>query len=151
VVNPDDPDWEDTFAGRRYSYKYGYGKIDGYAYVMAARDWTLVKPQAWFETEAIQIAGGTMDSDGIMRGGERIVPGGVQSTIKVTEEMLQDNNFESLEHITVKVWITHTRRGDVTVEVVSPNGIKSVLAWVRRSDKADTGFPGWTFMTVKHW
>jgi kexin len=151
VVNPEDPDWEDTHAGRPYSYKYGFGKIDGYAYVMAAKDWTLVKPQAWFETETVQIAGGTMGSDGDMQGGELIPPGGALSTIKVTQEMLQDNNFESLEHITVKVWISHTRRGDVTVEVVSPNGIKSVLAWVRTYDKSNDGFPGWTFMTVKHW
>jgi len=69
----------------------------------------------------------------------------------VTEDMLRENNFESLEHINVKVWINHTKRGDVEVEIVSPNGIKSILASMRRSDNAQTGYPGWTFMSVKHW
>jgi len=64
---------------------------------------------------------------------------------------LKTHNFETLEHVTVRVWINHTRRGDVEVEVVSPNGIKSVLAAVRSFDSATTGFPGWQFMSVKHW
>jgi hypothetical protein len=42
--------------------------------------------------------------------------------------------MERLEHITVRVWIEHERRGDVEVELTSPNGIVSVLA--RQSDRA---------------
>jgi len=61
------------------------------------------------------------------------------------------NNLETLEHITVKVWISHTTRGEVEVELVSPNGIRSVLAGPRSSDKATTGYPGWKFMSIKHW
>jgi kexin len=151
MINPDDPDWEDTYAGRRYSYKYGFGAIDGYAYVTAAQKWKLVKPQSWIETPTIQLANGTMNKDGDMDGGQDIGPGGVRSTMTITQEMLESNNFEKLEHINVKVWITHTKRGDVEVEVVSPNGIKSVLGGTRKRDRSDTGFPGWTFMTVKHW
>jgi kexin len=56
-----------------------------------------------------------------------------------------------LEHINVKVWINHTIRGAVEVEIVSPKGIKSILAKQRQQDNANTGFPGWTFMSVKHW
>jgi len=37
------------------------------------------------------------------------------------------------------------------VELVSPNGIKSMLAAPRAADDANTGFPGWRFMSVKHW
>jgi hypothetical protein len=86
-----------------------------------------------------------------MSGGEPIVPGGVRSSTTVTKTMMERENFEKLEHVTVKVWIAHTRRGDVEVELLSPNGIKSVLAAQRASDAAVTGYPGWTFMTVKHW
>lgn len=84
-------------------------------------------------------------------GGQFIVPGGVTNSMAITSQMLQDNNFEKLEHINVKVWISHSRRGDVEVEVVSPNGIKSVLGGKRSQDKATSGYPGWTFMSVKHW
>lgn len=151
MVNPEDPDWETTAAGRPFSYKYGYGILDAYHYVTAAQSWQTVKPQAWFEIPAIQIAGGTMNILNEMTGGELIVPGGVRSSATVTKAMMDGENFEKLEHITIKVWISHTKRGDVEVELVSPNGIKSVLAAPRRSDSATTGYPGWTFMTVKHW
>lgn len=84
-------------------------------------------------------------------GGQFIGPGGVENKITVTQQMLEDNNFEKLEHVNVKVWIQHTRRGHVEVEIVSPNGIKSVLASQRQFDNDESGFPGWTFMSVKHW
>ncbi|KAI0077117.1 hypothetical protein K474DRAFT_1662048 [Panus rudis PR-1116 ss-1] len=150
-VNPDDPDWEMTAAGRPYSYKYGYGSLDGYKFVKAAQEWQLVKPQGWIDMPIVQLKNGTMDLFRSANGGEPIVEGGVNSTMEVTQEMLTNGNLEKLEHITVKVWITHTRRGDVEVELVSPNGVKSILAGKRHGDTDKTGFPGWTFMTVKHW
>lgn len=151
MINPDDPDWETTAAGNRFSYKYGYGVINGYEFIKAAQAWQLVKPQAFIDLQTVQIANGSMNIFHTMTGGEPIVPGGVTNSIEVTQSMLDENNFEKLEHITVKVWITHTRRGDVEVELVSPNGIRSILAATRYGDSAKTGFPGWTFMTVKHW
>jgi len=51
----------------------------------------------------------------------------------------------------VRVWITHDRRGDVEVEITSPNGIKSILAARRRVDLNQDGYPGWRFMSVKNW
>lgn len=110
-----------------------------------------MKPQAWIEAPIVQINNGTMDLFQESSGGLAIVGGGVTSEIEVTQAMLNENNFEKLEHITIKVWISHTRRGDVEVELVSPNGVRSVLAGKRYQDSATTGFPGWTFMTVKHW
>ncbi|KAI0373034.1 hypothetical protein BV20DRAFT_1034273 [Pilatotrama ljubarskyi] len=150
-VNPDDPDWELTAAGRWYSYKYGYGSLNGYEFVKAAQDWQPVKPQTWIDLPVVQLNNGTMDADEKASGGQPIPPDGVESKITITQELLEQNNFEKLEHITVKVWITHTRRGDVEVELVSPHGVRSILAARRNSDNADTGYPGWTFMTVKHW
>lgn len=151
MINPDDPDWERTATGRSYSYKYGFGVLDGYEFVMAAQNWTLVKPQAWFFTDAVQLEGGTMNEAKNFTGGQPIGPGGVTSQISVTEKMMTDNNFETLEHVNIQVWIDHTRRGDVEVEVVSPNGIKSILGGRRAGDDAKTGYPGWVFMTIKHW
>jgi kexin len=102
-------------------------------------------------TPAIQIANGTMNVLQEMNGGEAIGPDGVFSKNVVTKEMLDAENLETLEHITVQVWISHTRRGDVAVELISPNQVRSILAAPRAQDSDPTGFPGWTFMTVKHW
>ena len=151
VINHDDPDWDTTAAGRLFSYKYGYGRLNGYEFVTAAQQWQLVKPQAWVELPAVQVGNGSSTLDGEMSGGVPIVSGGVTSTIAMAQEDLELNNFEALEHITVRVWITHDRRGDVEVEVISPNGIKSILAARRREDANRDGYPAWRFMSVKHW
>lgn len=84
-------------------------------------------------------------------GGEFIPAGGVESKIEITRQGLNEHNLEALEHITVKVWIEHTVRGDVEVEIVSPNGIKSILGGARSADMDSKGYPGWTFMSLKHW
>ncbi|KAJ6531334.1 peptidase S8/S53 domain-containing protein [Mycena capillaripes] len=151
-INPDDPDWEATaLAGRSYSYKYGFGALDGYEYVKAAKTWSLVKPQVWFHTKTIQIEGGVMPEPEEYSGGQFIGDGGIISHMTITRDMLTQNNLEKLEHVNVKVWIQHGKRGDVEVELRSPHGIRSVLAGKRNGDTATTGYPGWTFMSVKHW
>lgn len=83
--------------------------------------------------------------------GSYIVKDGIKSTFEVTQQMLDDSNFERLEHVTVRVWIKHQRRGDVEVALRSPTGILSVLAQARRFDSAGSGFEGWKFMSLKHW
>jgi kexin len=138
-------------SGRHYSYQFGFGTLDAYEYVKAALDWKLVKPQAWIEMPEMQLGNGTMTEDGQMQDGLPIVAGGVNSTMEITGKLMTLNNFETLEHITVTVWISHHVRGDVEVELVSPNGIHSMLAEKRPRDFDESGFPGWTFMTLKHW
>lgn len=83
--------------------------------------------------------------------GTTITNNGTNSTYEVTQDMLDDANLETLEHVTVRVWIDHQRRGDVEVTLESPNGISSVLAGFRRYDEDSTGFQGWKFMSIKHW
>ena len=165
MINPEDPDWEKTTQGRLYSYKYGFGALDAGLFVTAAKEWKNVKPQAWLKMPTVILGDGKMTEDyqytgGIpitqltapQRDGERSDPNaGVKSIITVTTEMVEAANFEKLEHIQVKVWIQHQRRGDVEVEIVSPNGIVSVLGGRRADDADNQGYPGWTFMSVKHW
>ncbi|KAI5479597.1 kexin [Pseudohyphozyma bogoriensis] len=137
-INPTDPDWQMTAVGRYFNHKYGFGKLDAWAIVNKAKTWELVKPQAWYATHEVQA-------------GLDLTPQGVTSTIEITAEDLERHNFESLEHITVTVHISHQRRGNIEVELDSPRGMKSILARPRRFDEATTGIPNWTFMTVKHW
>lgn len=163
----------------------GYGRVDAGKFVEAAEGWSLVKPQAWFDSPAVYLpdtytvterklsrqedeeddeddSGFPQDDTSsptdetnpppiVQPSGTLITEDGITSTYEITSEMLDDSNFERLEHVTIRVWIDHKRRGDVEVEVTSPNGITSVLARQRRFDDADTGYPGWKFMSLKHW
>jgi kexin len=139
-------------SNKYYSNQFGWGLLDAGLYVTAAKEWKLVKPQAWIETKTVEINHADMDEKTKeMKGGAEIIEEGTMSAIEVTEKTMKDNNFERLEHITVRVWIKHDRRGDVEVELISPNDITSSLASPRRRDDSKKGFVGWTFMTVKHW
>ncbi|KAG8793900.1 pheromone processing endoprotease [Ceratobasidium sp. 428] len=115
--------------------------------------WNLVKPQAFLELKPTVLGGADISRAfwSEMKDGTLIPEGGAKGEVEVTAEMMRERNFEKLEHITIKVWITHTKRGHVEVELVSPKGIKSVLAAKRRYDQDEKGFPGWRFMTLKHW
>ncbi|KAJ3792554.1 peptidase S8/S53 domain-containing protein [Lentinula aff. detonsa] len=161
-----DTDYELTAAGRPFSYAFGYGAIDAYTFVHAALKWDLVPRQTYIRTPTVVLGDGKMTKDKVFSGGipfGKSKDGGetsVSSTLEVTEKMMGHALLapQGLEHVNVRVWIEHQRRGDVRVEIVSPNGIKSVLAGVssggeggRKYDKAKTGFPGWLFMSVKHW
>lgn len=142
AVNPKDPDWTHTQAGRLFNHKYGYGKLDTWAIVNAARSWELVKPQAWWLSNIT-----SPSKEGAMP----LSADGISSTIAVSGQDLVKANLETLEHVTVTVDIPHTRRGNIEVELQSPNGIKSILARTRRFDEAREGLNNWQFMSVKHW
>lgn len=154
-------DWERMESGRRYSYKYGFGALDAYEFVKAAKTWELVKPQTWIKTKPVQLrqgllpgmGKGTMDATGAFSGGKPLSGTAFSESVKVTKEMVDAADFDVIEHVQVKVWIQHSRRGDIEVEIESPGSKKvvSLLGMKRPNDKADTGLRGWTFTSLKHW
>ncbi|GAB0146160.1 hypothetical protein EsHS_00006570 [Epichloe bromicola] len=142
-VHPSDGSWQTkkTGAGHAmYSHDWGYGRIDAYALVQAARGWELVKPQAWLHAPWQQVH-------------EHIPEGhqGLSGSYTVTREALGGANMARLEHVTVTINVQHARRGDVSVELVSPSGIVSYLSTPRLPDDAKTGYVDWEFMSVAHW
>ncbi|KAJ3076390.1 pheromone processing endoprotease [Podochytrium sp. JEL0797] len=143
-VSPNDPSWFKTAAGRMYSHAFGYGKLDAYWILEAAKVWESVPAQIQLRTEFVGPVGG-----------DSVIPQekGADSRVQilVTEEMLSSVGLNALEHVTVTVNIDHQRRGDVNVDLVSPNGVVSQLAVGRKSDADVSGFRNWTFMSVAHW
>lgn len=138
-VNEDEV-WDKTYIGKKFSHTYGYGKLDAYAVVEAAKSMELLKPQAWFNSPWLHV--------------NRAVPQGVEgllSTFDVTQEHLKTANLENLEHVTVTMNVDHTRRGDLSVELRSPTDVVSHLSVARKLDEADSGYVDWTFMSVAHW
>ncbi|KAF9564566.1 pheromone processing endoprotease [Mortierella alpina] len=141
-ISLNDPDWKPTAAGRLFNHKFGYGSLDAFALVEAAKTFQRLGPQTYMDPPVV-----TVD--------RKIPPGGkgISSTLSVSISDLVNNGVEfgTLEHITVTVNIEHERRGDVEVILRSPKNVESKLGVRRRFDTATTGFVDWTFMTVKHW
>jgi kexin len=133
-------EWQTTSIGKKYSHTFAYGKIDSYGIVEAAKTWKNVKPQSWFYSPWIHV------HQDIPQGDQ-----GLTVSFEVTADMLKDANLERLEHVTVTMNVEHTRRGDLSVDLVSPNNIVSHLSVTRRLDNTEAGYDDWTFMSVVHW
>lgn len=138
----DDPsaDWQETAIGKQFSHTFGYGKIDSYSLVQKAKDWKNVKPQAWFFSPWVHV------KEAIPEGKD-----GLAVSFEVTADMLKEANLERVEHVTVTMNIDHTRRGDLSVDLVSPEKIISHIATDRKNDDHEGGYDDWTFMSVVHW
>ncbi|KAI1751877.1 peptidase S8/S53 domain-containing protein [Xylaria castorea] len=133
-------EWQPTTMGKKYSHTFGYGKIDTYALVEIAKTWKNVKPQTWFYSPWLHV--------------KKEIPQGDQGlsvNFEVTKEMLQEANLERLEHVTVSMNVEHTQRGDLSVDLISPDNVISHISATRRLDQSDQGYDDWTFMSVVHW
>lgn len=139
-VHEDDGSWQVTRIGKKFSHDWGYGKVDTYALVQKAKEWTLVKPQAWYHSPWLRVLHDIPQGDH-----------GLASTFEVTADMMKKANIARLEHVTVTMNVNHTRRGDLSVELRSPEGIVSHLSTPRRLDNEAAGYVDWTFMSVAHW
>ncbi|KAJ3117104.1 pheromone processing endoprotease [Phlyctochytrium bullatum] len=137
-INLQDPSWELTSTGRKYSHRFGYGKVDSWAIVEAAKTWKNVNPQVNYTTPVLAV-------------NQEIPQGDSDARAVFAVEPSHVSHFLRLEHITVTVKINHTRRGDVNVRLISPANVTSYLAVKRPGDMDANGFNDWTFMTVKHW
>ncbi|KAL5340792.1 peptidase S8/S53 domain-containing protein [Aspergillus crustosus] len=139
-VHEDDGSWQITKSGRKFSHDWGFGKLDTYTLVQKAKTWELVKPQAWYHTPWLRVQHEVPQGDK-----------GLAASYEVTEKVIKDANIARLEHVTVTMNVNHTRRGDLSVELRSPDGVVSHLSTPRKNDDAPAGYVDWTFMTVAHW
>jgi kexin len=139
-VNLHEEDWQNTTIGKKFSHTYGYGKIDSYAIVEAAKKWKKVKPQAWFFSPWIHV------NKDIPQGDQ-----GIMVSFEVTEAMLKEANLDRVEHVTVTMNVEHGRRGDLSVDLISPGKVISHLSVTRKFDDSTEGYDDWTFMSVAHW
>ena len=76
---------------------------------------------------------------------------GVAVSYEITKDMLKDANLEKVEHVTLTMNAEHMFRGDLSVDLISPEGIVSHLSVARSLDDSTDGYSDWTFMSVVHW
>lgn len=139
-VDDGEAEWQDTAIGKKFSHTFGYGKIDSYSLVQKALTWEKVKPQAWFFSPWIHV--------------KKDIPEGKDGLVvefEVTKEMLKEANLARIEHVTITMNVEHTRRGDLSVDLISPEKVTSHIATARKLDSHKGGYDDWTFMSVAHW
>ena len=135
--DPSDSDWARNGAGFSFNHKYGAGLINASDAVRLAKSWSNL---------------GTMTS--------------VSVSLSSLPATIRDNNASGLvkyfdtrslsglrvEHATITTDITHASRGELEIQVTSPDGTTSRLAEKHTSYAADPAdYPNWTFSTVHNW
>ncbi|KAM6245651.1 proprotein convertase subtilisin/kexin type 6 isoform 1-T1 [Spheniscus humboldti] len=133
-------DWKTNGAGHKVSHLYGFGLVDADAIVVEAKKWKAVPPQ--------HVCVGSLDrvpkyirADHVLRA----------STLSSACAEHRDQHVLYLEHVVVRLSISHPRRGDLQISLVSPAGTRSQLLARRVFDHSNEGFKGWEFMTVHCW
>ena len=56
-----------------------------------------------------------------------------------------------VEHVVLTISFVHRRRGDVSIDLLSPSGTRSEMLSTRKYDDSDEGLDEWNFMTVYCW
>lgn len=82
------------------------------------------------------------------------IQSGTKLVLAINTEACQgkDNFVRYLEHVQAVVTVNASRRGDLSINMTSPMGTKSILLSRRpRDDDAKVGFDKWPFMTTHTW
>lgn len=61
------------------------------------------------------------------------------------------NRVTKLEHVVLKISLLHRKRGDLSIDLISPYNTKSPILSTRKYDNSDEGLDEWKFMTVHFW
>ncbi|MFZ4764816.1 MAG: S8 family serine peptidase [Roseimicrobium sp.] len=129
-----DGGWVTNGAGYHFNIQYGAGLVDASAACSLAVGWSNVEPQQSRTMVDTNLALAIPDAEKT----------GVTHSFSVDAS----DNLR-LEHVAVRVKVTHPYRGNLEYRLVSPSGVDVRLARSRFNDNgADLE---WTFMTTHFW
>ncbi|KAK7883147.1 hypothetical protein WMY93_029321 [Mugilogobius chulae] len=133
-------DWNTNGAGFNHSHQHGFGLLNAWRLVNAAKVWESVPFLVSYQSPVIK------EEVPILTYYDELV-----RTWNVTADDLRDSRMQTLEHVAVTVTITHPCRGNVEIVLVCPSGMSSVIGARRAIDKDAGGYQDWTFSTVRCW
>ncbi|KAI8514958.1 Proprotein convertase subtilisin/kexin type 7 [Branchiostoma belcheri] len=139
MINQYSSEWTVNAAGFYHSHQHGFGLMDAWRLVNAAKVW---EPVSWL----MSLNSPTLQENYVFTGGHT-----VKFLYNVSKEDADLHFLYSLEYVLVKVSISHSSRGNLELKLVCPSGTKSVIAAPRHKDKSKDGIKEWTFSTVRCW
>lgn len=131
-IKPADADWITNAAGLHFNHNFGAGLIDATAAVALAKTWVNLGPQI----SAVSTKSSTV-----------AIPDNSSAGATVTFSM--PNSYITTEHVTLRLSIDHTARGDLEISLTSPSGTVSRLAELR--DDINDNYTDYTLSSVRNW
>jgi len=134
-VNSADSGWTSNGAGFRFHHDYGAGLIDATAAVNLSAGWTNLPANATPIVSTQSSLNQTIPDN--------------NATGITRSFVLPSSGALRVEHVTVKVNISHSYRGDLAITLTSPSGVSDVLSAFH--DDSGNDYADWTFSSVRHW
>lgn len=132
-------DWVTNGAGFHHSHKYGFGLLNAWRLVNAAKVWESVPFLVSYQSPVLRVNEVITTSTNLTQ------------TWNVSESDLQRSGMQTLEHVSVTLSIQHPRRGNLQILLLCPSGISSLIGARRALDVDSAGLTDWTFSTVRCW
>ncbi|NXO00328.1 PCSK7 convertase, partial [Rhinopomastus cyanomelas] len=132
--------WDSNQAGFSHSHQHGFGLLNAWRLVNAAKIWESVPYLASYVSP-------------VLKEGRSIplLPQELEVAWNVSSTDLEQSGMRTLEHVAVTVTITHPRRGNLEIRLFCPSGMMSLIGTTRSMDSDPSGFADWTFSTVRCW
>ncbi|KAM4646186.1 proprotein convertase subtilisin/kexin type 7 isoform 2-T4 [Amazona ochrocephala] len=115
--------WDTNRAGFSHSHQHGFGLLNAWRLVNAAKIWESVPYLASYVSPAL-------------REGRSIplLPRQLEAAWNVSTADLEQSGMRTLEHVAVTVTITHPRRGNLEIRLFCPSGMMSLIGTARSMD-----------------
>lgn len=133
VNQPTHPDWFTNAAGFHFNHDFGAGLINAEAAVALGTNHVNLGTQLSYADQRSALGFAIPDND----------TNGVLVTFNVASANLR------LEHVTLTANIAHATRGQIAIDLISPQGTVSRLA--ERHSDFNNDITDWTYMTVRNW
>ncbi|MGI8602114.1 MAG: S8 family peptidase [Verrucomicrobiales bacterium] len=131
-IQPADDGWSTNGAGFHFHHDFGTGLVDATAACQMAATWTNLDHMKTVSAENTEVTA-ILDNE----------PNGITVTFQLPAAPFR------IEHVTVRVKISHPERGQLGISLQSPFGTSSEFSRLR-ADPNDN-FDDWTFSTVRCW
>lgn len=131
-IHPEDPSWHTNERGYHHSNTYGFGLLRIPSLLKALETYPLLD---------------SMQQKQVFSPTIRPTKSGANSFIV----NMTHTNITFIENTILRISLSHPRRGDVEIRLISPQGTLSVLAPRRNDYNANYPSEGWSFSSVHHW
>lgn len=136
-------DWTPRNArGVSHSHEYGWGLVNMGRLLSAPDPVPGVEPEKRLTSGRVSPYGTVSLGDGA---------GAFTHAFNVTS-LTQGTGMQAVEYVEMRIWLSHPRRGDMSISLTDDKGVTSVLA-APHEDNHQGYHPtaGWTFGSARHW
>ncbi|XP_067827059.1 proprotein convertase subtilisin/kexin type 7-like [Heptranchias perlo] len=132
--------WQVNGAGFSHSHQHGFGLLNAWRLVNAAKVWESVPFLSSYASP--------------LQKEEKLIPlhpNKLEISWNVTADDLNLSGMKILEHVAVTVTIAHPSRGALELTLYCPSGMSSLIGAKRILDTDASGFTDWMYSTVRCW